>query len=1261
MDIALLWLTPLLRKGLKTPLETADLPPISYANSSAAAAASLEGLFTTAHPSLFALLFRAHGHTWLGGAVCDTVSTAFALAVPILIARIVDSLGRNEAKGLVVAMFCCVLGRLAFRQFAAQLHRDAQLRVRAALTGAVFEKALRMSTNNNNNNNNNAFTHGRILLMSNVDVPVILRVILNIHKVFMIPIQIVAMLLLLYSLVGWAIVPAIATVVLGLACQSLLLHYSTPSQRDLLANGDNRLGLIRECFQAIKTIKLRGAEEHFKATIEDARSRQLNSLVVYNVFIGAVFAILSVIPTLIPMSSFIFYALHNSSFDAKLIFPALAYFQMLFQPLNDFPQVLMGLIACRISWKRVTEYLAASETEPLLSAVADHVNADQPTTFNDDRIAISFHASFEWLPSQEASFVKADVDPSLHKKEKNAFRLTDWNLDVEKGSLVAIVGSVGSGKSSFFSACTGQMPKTGGSVNINGSIAICLQQPWLYSDSVKDNITFGHEFDATKFENAIEMTALASDIDSLQNGIDTLIGEKGVALSGGQQARVALARAVYDDADIFLLDDPLAALDAHVGKHVFEKCVKALQQRNKTVLMTTHQLHILPFVDWVVVVDDGRVVEQGAFADLCDRERGVLAEMVKSMKFDTPEHQTESNQEKDAISSQRIVKSEGNAGKTEEDCERGAVSFATLQQYYKFGGGWPLAIALMTLLTLLACGIFFTQYTLIWWTSNAFDWTSGQYLNLFTVVSVGQILVFVLFSSLLNYSGYLAAKNFHAHAISRLFRAPMSFFDTQPIGRIIYRLSNDVQEIDMNLWWILLNVYYLGAGALCSLVIMVVLSPYMLILITAIIVLNFQTIRLYRSNFRQLKRISATQASPVSAFTSETLSGLATIRTFHGANARAIARHRILLDACLVSVYVQESLSIWINLRIGLFTAFTVFGVGLLGVLVPNAAAGGGGGNVEALMGASLASSWQISVTITQLVFMSGMLDLGMVSIERLSHYAMKLPSEKPAHCDGDPNDRTEWPTRGEIEFENLTLQYDGRDEPVIKDLSLKIGAGEKLGVCGRTGSGKSSLLGCLFRIVEASSGRIVIDGRDISKMGLTSLRSNLQMIPQEPVMFSGTIRSNLDHHNQFQDAEIWEALHSVGLTEFSDKLESKVESNGQNLSVGQRQLLCLARAILYKPIILVLDEASSAVDAQSDALIQSVIKTRFAESTVISIAHRLNTIADFDKVVVLDAGKIAEMDSPANLLRVQGGVFKQLVDATGTGNAQVISKLAGL
>ncbi|KAJ3230598.1 hypothetical protein HDU81_004404 [Chytriomyces hyalinus] len=900
MDIALFWLTPLLRKGLKTPLEAAvtalieadllisqspnspqDLPPISHANSSAEAAASLEGLFTAAQPSLFALLFRAHGRTWLWEAVCDTVSTAFALAVPILIARIVDSLARNEAKGLVAALFGCVLGRLFLRQFSAQLHRDAQFRVRAALTGAV-----------------------------------------------------------------------------------------------------------------------------------------------YNLFIGAVFAILSVIPTLIPMSSFIFYALHNSTFDAKLIFPALAYFQMLFQPLNDFPQVpnfhhsimdnkstwtydislvLMGLIACRISWKRVTDFLAASEAE---SHSVDDINADQLTPV-DDGIAISFRGSFEWT-SHEASFVTADADAS-QKKQKNAFQLTDWNLEVKKGSLVAIVGPV---------------------VRINGSVAICLQQPWLYSDSVKDNIIFGREFKSTKFENAIDMTALASEIDSLQCGVNTLIGEKGVALSGGQQARVALARAVYDDADIYLLDDPLASLDPHVGKHVFENCVKGLKERNKTILMTTHQLHVLPFVGCVVVVDDGRVVEYGAFADLCGREQGVLAEMVKSVKFDSPGHQADSSREPEVTSSQRIVITDGTPGITEGDRERGAVSFSTLLQYYKFGGGWPLAVVLMSLLTLL--------YTLIWWTSNAFDWNSRQYLNLFTLVSVGQILVFVIFSSLLNYSGYLAAKNFHAQAISSLFRAPMSFFDTQPIGRIIYRLSNDVQEVDMNLWWILLNVYYLGAGALCSLIIMVVLSPYMLILIAAIIVLNLQTIRLYRSNFRELKRISATQASPVSAFASETLSGLPTIRTFRGAKSRAIARHRVLLDASLQSAYVQESLSIWANLRIGLFTAFTVFGVGLLGVFLPNA--GGTGGNVEALMGAALASSWQISVTITQLVFMSGMLDLGM----------------KPARCEGDPKDRTEWPHRGEIEFENLTLKYDGRDEPVIKGLSLKIGAGDKVGVCGRTGSGKS-------------------------------------------------------------------------------------------------------------------------------------------------------------------------------------------------------------
>ncbi|KAJ3392648.1 Canalicular multispecific organic anion transporter 2 [Chytriomyces hyalinus] len=1239
MDIALFWLTPLLRKGLKSSLDATDLPPIAPANSSAAAAASLQRLSSVFHQvsypafysALFEALFRAHWREWLAGAVCDTLSNGFALAVPILISKIVDSLGTNEAKPLVVAMFVCVLGRLVFRQIAAQLHRDVQYRVKAALSGAIFEKAFRLSTASSKE-----FNDGRILLMINVDVPAIMRIILNIHKSVMIPFQIIGMLVLLYSLIGISIIPAIATVILGLGFQSLLLHYSTPSQRNLLTKSDRRISLIKETFQAIKIIKLRGAEGHFLSIIEAARSTQLVSLVLYNAFIGSVFAILSVIPTLIPMSSFIFYAVHNSSFSANLIFPALAYFQMLFQPLNDFPQVLMGLIACKISWKRVTEFLAAEENE---SVSSNKLHPTQAVAAPDDKNAISFHASFEWTV-REPAFEAADMGSLPNKTISGLF---DWKLDVKKGSLVAIVGSVGSGKSSFFSACTGQMTKTDGNVRVNGSVAICLQQPWLYSDSVKDNIVFGHDFDVARFENAVEMCALSSDICDFQNGIDTLIGEKGISLSGGQKARVALARAVYDDPDIFLLDDPLAALDAHVGKHIFEKCIKGLKERKKTVLLSTHQLHVLPHVDYVVVVDEGGIVEQGIFADLAVRERGVLAELVKNMKLGSPEN--ESNNVKDddgkTFEIQKEPKNDGLAV-AEEDRERGAVKLSNLWQYYQFGGGWPFVILLLVLLTLLAGTMFFSQYALVWWTSDTLGWTSAQYLNLYTYVSMGQILVFVLFSSLLNYIGYMAAKNFHHQAMSSLCRAPMSFFDNQPIGRIIYRLSNDVQEIDMNLWWIFLNVYYLGAGALCSLIIMVVLSPYMLILIAGIAVLNLQTVRLYRSNFRELKRISVTQASPVSGFISETLSGLSTIRTFRGASDRAIARQRILLDASLVAAYVQDSLSIWVNLRIGLFTAMTVFGVGLLGVFLQNG--GGSGGNKEALMGAALASSWQISVTITQLVFMSGMLDLGMVSIERLTHYATKLPCEKEAHCECDPKDGEEWPQRGEIEFENVVLKYESRDAPVINDLSLKIAAGEKVGVCGRTGSGKSSLLGCLFRIVELSGGRICIDGQDIGLMGLSTLRSRLQIIPQEPVMFSGTIRSNLDYYNEFQDADIWEALHLVGLAECLEKLESEVENNGENFSVGQRQLMCLARAILHKPKILVLDEASSAVDTQSDLLIQKVIKSQFSESTVISIAHRLNTIMDADRVMVLDAGRVVELGSPSNLLQIEGGVFRRLV-----------------
>ncbi|KAJ3116489.1 hypothetical protein HK100_001055, partial [Physocladia obscura] len=643
-----------------------DLPPIAAVNSAATAALTLKDLQDRPKTKIFAALFKVHAITWFLGAPCDSLSPVLACAVPILIAKIVENSDQNQGSELVVAMSVCVLSRLFFRQIAAQLHRDVQYRIKAALIGAIFEKPFRLS-----GSSAKEYKDGRILLMIHVDVPAIIRIVLNIHKSLTIPFQIIGMLALLYSLIGLAIVLAVATVILGLTCQSPLIHCSSPSQKVMLEHSDKRLNLIKEYFQAIKIIKLRGAEEPFRSIIDGARRLQLKSLAIYNIFIGAVFAILC-------------------------------------------------------------------------------------------------------------------------------------------------------------------------------------------------------------------------------------------------------------------------------------------------------------------------IVEQGIFAELNAQKRGIFANLAKDVKFETVDNFKKVTEFGPTAIEERQM------SKVEELVLSQKIERVELLKFQFYCADWPK----------------------------------------------------------------------------------------------IYCLSNDVQEIDMNLRWVFLNVYYLGAGAVCSLVIMVILSPYMLILIAVVIILNIHAIQLYRSNFRELKRISVTQASPVSGFISETLSGLATIRTFQGASECAIARQRVLLDASLVAANNTK----------------------------------------EALMGAALTSSWQISVTITQLVFMFGMLDLGMVSIERLTHYVTSLTYEKAARCNGDPINEDVWPTRGEITFENLVVKYESREEPIIRGLSLTICAGDK--------SGKSSLLGCLFRIVETSGGKILIDGRDIGMLGLDTLRARLQIIPQEPVMFSGTIRSNLDYNHEFQDADIWEALQVVGLTE---------------------------------------------------------------------------------------------------------------------------------
>ncbi|EGF77382.1 hypothetical protein BATDEDRAFT_20822 [Batrachochytrium dendrobatidis JAM81] len=1129
----------------------------------------------------------------------------------------------QSGAGLAFTLFALQIGSSIFRATSDQIIRRTEINIRTIIICAIYEKTLKLS-----GQSSIKFTQGKILNLINIDAEKIAMAIQGFAGAYATPIQIAVAIYLLGQLLGYSVWAGAGTLFFALLIQAGMIGFFVKYQRLFLSFGDKRLKALREMLYGIKIIKFRALEEFFFDRITTIRNGQIKAL--KNYYIVQVFfvGIIQVIPVLMPIVAFIAFSLSNGSITAPIIFPALSLFNILFQPLLVFPGSLVSVVLAKVSWDRIRDFILAEEAEPRVESTFENT----PDAPKDAAIQLS----------------------NATTKEENAlFHLRHITTSIKKGSLVAIVGPVGSGKSSFLSGIIGEMRCIDGSMNIFGTLAYCSQQAWILTETIQGNILFNNSLDKTRMDAVIEASCLTNDLQQFPAGKMTQIGEKGVNLSGGQKARVSLARAMYQDCDTYLLDDPISALDAHVGADVFKLSIKQML-KDKTVILVTHQLHFLPEVDHVIVMDNGTIAEQGKFKDLVAKD-GVLANMMKHYKLDDDEDKPiESKLKKTAAVVEDTGADKNGNIIVEEDRNLGAVEGKTYWSYVVACGGYSYLVVVAITAILAQASHLLTDLWLSWWTSNMYpNLTADQYLRIYTGLGGIQVFFSLALNAAVLVGGYRSAHYYHSAALKRIIAAPMSFFDSQPVGRILNRMSKDVESIDQAIWILLFLTIIATTGLISIVVLMAYVLPYMLLIVVPLIVLYFYIIKYYQNANRELKRLESVQRSPLYAHISESLAGIATVKAFR-VEKRFVQRQRTLMDLSNTPSMLKLLGSVWVNMRIELLASIVVLTLVLIGSY-------------------SDIHSSQIGIALTYAIGLTGLinlllmafsqLDAEMNAVERLDVYGNDLPQEAPRSYDTDPASDS-WPTKGAITIKNLEIRYESRpDFAVIKNLSLNIRPGEKIGVVGRTGSGKSTLMTTLFRIIEPSLGNIELDGIDISKLGLKTLRSRLQIIPQEPVLFTGTIRANLDVESKFEDASIWDVLERIGIKEYvtglPEKLEAPVSENGENLSVGQRQLISLGRAILMQPIVLVMDEATASVDAEADKLIQQSIKTHFAHATVLSIAHRLNTIVDFDRVLVLQDGEMVEFDSPHILLGRSESLFSQLADATGAANAQLLREIA--
>ncbi|XP_036408292.1 multidrug resistance-associated protein 1 isoform X1 [Megalops cyprinoides] len=1122
------------------------------------------------------------------------------------------------------------------------------MRLRTAIVGAVYKKALVITSAARRTS-----TVGEIVNLMSVDAQRFMDLITYINMIWSAPLQVILALYFLWQNLGPSVLAGVAVMVLMVPLNAVIAMKTKTYQVAQMKSKDNRIKLMNEVLNGIKVLKLYAWELAFKDKVSAIRESELRVLK-KSAYLGAMSTFTWVCaPFLVALSTFAVYVLvdEKNVLDAQKAFVSLALFNILRFPLNMLPMVISSMVQASVSLKRLRVFLSHEELDE------DSVER-KAITGSSDSIRIT-DGTFSWSRSDA---------PSLKR----------ICMNIPEGALVAVVGHVGSGKSSLLSALLGEMHKQEGSVYVKGSVAYVPQQAWIQNATLRDNILFGRERKESWYQRVVEACALLPDLEILPAGDATEIGEKGVNLSGGQKQRVSLARAVYCDSAVYLLDDPLSAVDAHVGKHIFEKVIGpqgVLQGRTR--VLVTHGLSFLPQADLILVMVDGEITEVGSYAELLGRQ-GAFAEFLRTYaSAEQGEEQSDVNipkrgqenggpavlmgqnsQSSVAVTSSSKTLSKSDGGKADGK-KGGPLEVGKLTEADKANTGrvklsvfWEYMKAIGLCLSFLSAFLFLSHhlaslgsnYWLSLWTDDPVINGTQPYtemrLGVYGALGLSQGISVFCYSISVSFGGILASRYLHQTMLYNVLRSPMAFFERTPSGNLVNRFAKETDTIDSVIPSIIKMFMGSMFNVLGSCLVILLATPLVAVIIPPLGLFYFFVQRFYVASSRQLKRLESVSRSPVYSHFSETLQGTSVIRAFREQD-RFVCESEHRVDRNQKAYYPSIVANRWLAVRLEFVGNCIVMFAALFAVVARDSLSPG-------IMGLSISYALQVTASLNWLVRMSSELETNIVAVERVKEYG---DTEKEAEWRLEHSTLPQgWPTTGHIEIRNFGLRYREDLELAIRNITVTIEGGEKVGIVGRTGAGKSSLTLGLFRIIEAAQGEICIDGVNVAGLGLHELRSRITIIPQDPVLFSGSLRMNLDPFDAYSDQEVWSALELAHLKNFvsglPDKLNHECSEGGENLSLGQRQLVCLARALLRKTKILVLDEATAAVDLETDNLIQSTIRSQFEDCTVLTIAHRLNTIMDYTRVLVLDKGQLAEFDSPADLIAKKGIFYRMAKDS---------------
>eukprot|EP00505_MAST-04D_sp_SCG-Rhode-Island_P001890 Stramenopile-MAST_4_protein_1890 len=1086
---------------------------------------------------------------------------------------------------------------------------------------------------------------------------------------------------------GPSVLVGLATMVAFIPLQSCVAKRLGRLRTSTSKITDHRVSLMSEILKAVKLIKLYAWEERFSNSVAEIRGKECEKLKTAAIIASCNNVIGNTSLAYVMAITFLVHVGLGGTLNAASAFSLVALFNTARFPLAVLAVGTRAVAEARIGMKRTGELLSEEEMETA---------TEQAPAIKGDT-AVKITGTFEW------SMVSADAATAVSRKKvvsgeegesessgdsNDSGRLEGIDLDIISGSLVAIVGPVGAGKSSLLvGGVLGHMTQTEGPKTVvKGSVAVCMQESWIFNGTLRENILFGLEYQGERYRDVVEACALTEDLNAFPAGDQTEIGERGVNLSGGQKARVSLARAVYADADVILLDDPLSAVDVHVGKHLMDKCICGPLLANKTRILVTHQTQFLEDCDLIVVMEKGKIQKQGTYADVEKLFASILPESMNAPVDDgesdcAPSRENSHNsphartlsessvssvnvelsamqKDKDA-SAKPATNTQTNGRLIEAELRKsGAVSTLTLKNWVHAAGGNPVLFCYV----FLSIAYQLTQVTADWWLAK---WAEEAFVSLkqidyaviYLCLGVAISIVFMMASTFYHMHALVASQALHNRVFKQVLQGAMSFFDTTPMGRIISNFSADLDIIDTQLPMVTEQCYNLLCRCVASLILISAITTWFLIPMVPLMCIYAYLAIHFRHAIRQLKRMDNMSKGPLFSHVGSTARGLCTIRAFRYMK-RFLEQERALSDEASRCHWAFGMGNRWIGFRLDVITTTIVTVTAFICTCMRETIS-------PALAALSIVYALQMSGVFqygTRLIAESEAL---MTSVERLTGFEETVTVERNLLSNAEENNAANtsaWPTEGVLEFKNVRAAYRAGLDNVLKGVSFKLPGRKKLGICGRTGSGKSSLTLCLWRMLDIIDGGVEIDGVDTSTLGLHTLRSKLAIIPQDPILFIGTIRSNLDPFLEREDSEIWAALSQVHLGDFiqclPQKLDTLVEEGGGNFSQGQCQLICFARALLRGVKIIALDEATASVDMTTDALVGATIREAFQDCTMLIIAHRLHTIVECDYILVLDDGHVAEFDTPQALIKKKHGAFYKLVDETGSQTSEYLKSL---